>query len=318
MLEEKLKNQQNSIASTIEQTMEMLSNTAMKCPAKKTYWKNKLKLKLWNPEVKHTLHQNKIAYKNCKNAERPNDPEHPLVINKKETRKLFITELRKEENKRKHIERDRIITANTQNKRLFYKLIKKQRNNKNIFINDLHNSTYDSKHQKLCDVDYQAIKYLCDQALPRTVTKSELLEAIKSINTGKSEDIFDINPAIWSIIDELHKNTSCSIKWKNQLSQEFKVYQGVKQGGLLSADLYKPDIEDLLSLYENLAQGCKIGNININAVACAYDIALLSDNPYDLQILVNLALQYSQLHHYTLQPHKKCHYSSREQSKENS
>ncbi|CAC5425417.1 unnamed protein product [Mytilus coruscus] len=116
--------------------------------------------------------------------------------------------------------------------------------------------------------------------------------------------LLDIDPATWSIIDELHKNTSCSIKWKNQLSQEFKVYQGVKQGGLLSADLYKLYIEDLLSLYENSTLGCKIGNININAVACADDIALLSDNPYDLQILVNHALQYSQLHYYTLQPQK--------------
>ncbi|CAC5378066.1 unnamed protein product [Mytilus coruscus] len=57
----------------------------------------------------------------------------------------------------------------------------------------IQNSTYDSKHQKLCDVDYQAIKYLCNQASPRIVIKSELIEAIKSINTGKSEDIFGLS-----------------------------------------------------------------------------------------------------------------------------
>ncbi|CAC5425416.1 unnamed protein product [Mytilus coruscus] len=186
MLKRKLQNQQNSVTTTIEQTMEMLSNTAKKCSAQKTYGKNKLKLKLWNPEIKHTLHQNKIAYKNWKNADRPNDPEHPLVIDKKETRKLFRTELRKEENKRKHIERDRIITANTQNKRLWHNHFK-------TLAEPIQNSTYDSKHQKLCDVDYQAIKYLCNQASPRIVTKSELLEAIKSINTGKSEDIFGLS-----------------------------------------------------------------------------------------------------------------------------
>ncbi|VDI78828.1 Hypothetical predicted protein, partial [Mytilus galloprovincialis] len=84
--------------------------------------------------------------------------------------------------------------------------------------------------------------------------------------------LLDIDPTTWSLIDDLHLNTSCIIKWKNQLSKEFK--------------------------------GCKIGHININAVACADDIAVLSDNPYDLQILINHALQYSQLHHYTLQPQK--------------
>ncbi|CAC5404576.1 unnamed protein product [Mytilus coruscus] len=384
MLKEKLQNQQNSVTTTIEQTMEMLSNTAKKCSAQKTYGKNKLKLR-------------RLEDKTYENEE---------VING-------------------------------------------WHNHFKTLAEPIQNSTYDSKHQKLCDVDYQVIKYLCNQASPRIVIKSELIEAIKSINTGKSEDIFglsiehilnagddftdfllylvniiihdklipeiiklgllspifknkgskndsknyrgivvlpilckiieyiaridfrpillekqsplqrgftpntsplnaaiifeeiyreytdcnspfyialldaksafdvviinmlmrklfllDIDPATWSLIDELHKNTSCSIKWKNQLSQEFKVYQGVKQGGLLSADLYKLYIEDLLSLYENSTLGCKIGNININAVACADDIALLSDNPYDLQILVNHALQYSQLHYYTQQPQK--------------
>lgn len=57
-------------------------------------------------------------------------------------------------------------------------------------------------------------------------------------------------------------------------------------------------------------QGCKIGHNNINAVACAYDIAVLSDSPYDLQILINHAQGLcniaSHLHPYTLQAQKKC------------
>ncbi|CAG2240370.1 unnamed protein product [Mytilus edulis] len=278
VLLEKLNTQEDSITNRVEETMEILSISAKKCCAQKSYGKNKLKLKIWNPQIKDSLHQNKTAYKIWKDEGRPNDPDHPSVRMKKETRRVFRSEIRKEENKRKHVERDRIITANTQDKRLFYQLIKKQRNNKNIFINDLHvannkyeheeviegwhehfktlaepisNTTYDGKHQDLCEMDYKAIKTICDQVPPRSVSRSELLEAIKAINTGKSEDIFD-----------------------------------------------------LLSLYETSNQGCKIGHININAVACADDIAVLSDNPYDLQILINHALQYSQLHHYTLQPQK--------------
>ena len=476
VLLEKLNIQEDSITNRVEETMEILSASAKTCCTQKSYGKNKLKLKIWNPQIKDSLHQNKTAYKIWKDEGRPNDPDHPSVRRKKETRRVFRSEIRKEENKRKHVERDRIITANTQDKRLFYQLVKKQRNNKNIFINDLHvannkyeheeviegwhehfktlaepisNSTYDGKHQDLCEMDYKAIKTICDQVPPRSVSRSELLEAIKAINTGKSEDIFglsiehilyagddftdyllilvniilqnklipeiiklgllspifknkgnknesknyrgivvlpilckileyiarinfrpvllknqsplqrgftpntsplnaavifeevyrqysdknspfyialldaksafdvviinmlmrklfllDIDPTTWSLIDDLHLNTSCNIKWKNQLSKEFKVHQGVKQGGLLSADLYKLYIEDLLSLYETSNQGCMIGHININAVACADDIAVLSDNPYDLQILINHALQYSQLHHYTLQPQK--------------
>ena len=43
----------------------------------------------------------------------------------------------------------------------------------------------------------------------------------------------------------------------------------MKQGGLLSAELYKLYIEDLLKSYENSKIGCRIGTITINAVACA-------------------------------------------------
>ncbi|CAG2193085.1 unnamed protein product [Mytilus edulis] len=218
--------EKDSITNRVEETMEILSISAKKCCAQKSYGKNKLKLKIWNPQIKDSLHQNKTAYKIWKDEGRPNDPDHPSVRMKKETRRVFRSEIRKEENQVKHVERDRIITANTQDKRLFYQLIKKQRNNKNIFINDLHvannkyeheeviegwhehfktlaepisNTTYDGKHQDLCEMDYKAIKTICDQVPPRTVSRTELLEAIKAINTGKSEDIFDSSSS-WYVI----------------------------------------------------------------------------------------------------------------------
>jgi hypothetical protein len=52
-------------------------------------------------------------------------------------------------------------------------------------------------------------------------------------------------------------------------------HQGVKQGGLLSAELYKLYIEDLLKTYENSKLGLHIGTLTINAIACADDIALV-------------------------------------------
>jgi hypothetical protein len=60
----------------------------------------------------------------------------------------------------------------------------------------------------------------------------------------------------------------------------------VKQGGLLSAELYKLYIEDLLKSYEISKIGCRIGTITINAVACADDIALVSDNPHTSLIMM--------------------------------
>ena len=151
---------------------------------------------------------------------RPNDSTNSLVIGRKEIRKIFRRELRLEETKRRHEERNRIINANSDNKRLFFKLVKKQRKNGNVLIDDLyvndnlyegsdvvngwheHFSTlaqplnsdmYDYGNLNLCDLDYQTIKEICDGIPLRTVSIDEILTAIKSINTDKAEDIFGMS-----------------------------------------------------------------------------------------------------------------------------
>jgi hypothetical protein len=43
------------------------------------------------------------------------------------------------------------------------------------------------------------------------------------------------------------------------------IQQGVKQGGLLSADLYKLYIEDLLHTFQEMDSGAQIGDITVNA-----------------------------------------------------
>jgi hypothetical protein len=113
--------------------------------------------------------------------------------------------------------------------------------------------------------------------------------------------LLGIQPSTWKIIDELHQNTKTCVKWKQQTSEIFSIHQGVKQGGLLSAELYKLYIEDLLKTYENSKLGCQIGTLTINAIACADDIALVCD---DLQIHINQSVNYSDTHRCKLQPQK--------------
>ena len=77
-------------------------------------------------------------------------------------------------------------------------------------------------------------------------------------------------------------------KWLNQKSSEFGILRGVKQGGLLSTDLYKVYVDDLLKMLNDSDLGTciRIGALTLNAVACADDIALFADNPAALQILL--------------------------------
>jgi hypothetical protein len=55
---------------------------------------------------------------------------------------------------------------------------------------------------------------------------------------------------------------------------------------------------------QDVSIGLKIGNINVNNTGCADDIALLSTQLSDAQIMVNMALDFANLEGYELQPKK--------------
>jgi hypothetical protein len=48
-------------------------------------------------DIKIAIKQNKLAHKQWKEAGKPKSPEHPLLLHKVETRKIYRTEIRKEE-----------------------------------------------------------------------------------------------------------------------------------------------------------------------------------------------------------------------------
>jgi hypothetical protein len=50
--------------------------------------------------------------------------------------------------------------------------------------------------------------------------------------------------------------------------------------------------------------GYRIGNINVNSTACADDIALISEEQDQAQILINMAYDYAYMEGYELQPTK--------------
>ena len=172
---------------------------------------------IWNEAIASALNSNRIAYKEWKEAGRPDDIENPLLKRKKETRKVYRQEIRNEELRRKHEERNTISNANQTDKNLFFKLIRKQRKKGNIFITDLHvenevfsreniidgfhlhfsklaiptaDETYNYDHLNLCEQDYDTIEQICSHYATMQVDVSTVKEAIASINRGKAEDIF--------------------------------------------------------------------------------------------------------------------------------
>ncbi|CAG2193575.1 unnamed protein product [Mytilus edulis] len=215
-----LENDNESIDQIIKGTTNLMSETAKKVSKQKTYGNNKLKLTIWNKEIADALKANKQAYKIWKDNGRPMNIDHPLIIEKKLTRKTFRTEIRNEELRRKHNERNILIHSNSGDKNLFYKLIRKQRQNGNTFINDLNvdgetferddilsgwhthfnklaipteHPSFNYQHLQLCEMDYDTILEISRQFTSKEVSLDIIQKAIKSINKGKAEDIYGVS-----------------------------------------------------------------------------------------------------------------------------
>ena len=96
------------------------------------------------------------------------------------------------------------------------------------------------------------------------------------------------------LLQNLYQNAKSYIKWNGQISEEFFIIeQGVRQGGALSADLHKVYINPLLDILSNSGLGGKIGNINCCAPTCADDVALISNNPLELQTMIDIVVDFS-------------------------
>ena len=78
----------------------------------------------------------------------------------------------------------------------------------------------------------------------------------------------------WSLIHSLHQEAESVVKWGGACSEAFKISQGVRQGGILSTDLYKLYGNDQLDRLDKPGLGCHVGEISCAAPACADDITI--------------------------------------------
>ena len=72
----------------------------------------------------------------------------------------------------------------------------------------------------------------------------------------------------------------------------------------MSTHLYKIFVEDLLVELEKNATGFSLGDIYCGTPTCADDIALISSDPAELQIMLNTIGRYANQHHYNIHPTK--------------
>uniref|UniRef100_A0A8W8ISZ1 Reverse transcriptase domain-containing protein n=1 Tax=Magallana gigas TaxID=29159 RepID=A0A8W8ISZ1_MAGGI len=102
-----------------------------------------------------------------------------------------------------------------------------------------------------------------------------------------------VKGSLWTLIDDCHTDTFCSVAVNQKNSSWFPISQGVRQGGVLSTFLYLVFINDLLQELQNQNPNTGIHSIRSSNPALADDISCISLSPRGHQTLLNTAYDFS-------------------------
>ena len=111
-----------------------------------------------------------------------------------------------------------------------------------------------------------------------------------------------VHPSLWTIIKDMYTGLTSKVKWIGELSESFKIQQGVRQGGILSPFLYKTYINPCLIELQQHRLGFCIGTTYCGCPTCADDLAFLSNCENELQIMMNVARRNANQDRVTIHP----------------
>lgn len=102
-----------------------------------------------------------------------------------------------------------------------------------------------------------------------------------------------VKGSLWTLIDDCHTDTFCSVAVNQKNSNWFPISQGVRQGGVLSTFLFLVFINDLLQELQNQNPNTGIHSIRSSNPALADDISCISYhhevfNPFSTQLTTSL------------------------------
>lgn len=92
--------------------------------------------------------------------------------------------------------------------------------------------------------------------------------------------------------------------WNGQLSKEFPIKQGVRQGGVLSPYLYCLFVDELLDTLTSSGLDVSIKGLYCGTPMYADDLALIASSPEELQQMLDIVSQYASQWRYSLNPDK--------------
>ena len=105
-----------------------------------------------------------------------------------------------------------------------------------------------------------------------------------------------MSPITLRLLLNMYLNQKIQVKWNGELSQPFRVSNGVRQGGILSPLFFSLYMNNLLKELNDSGIGCHIGNYYLGALGYADDIVLLCPSKEGLRKLIKICERYAMDH----------------------
>jgi hypothetical protein len=116
-----------------------------------------------------------------------------------------------------------------------------------------------------------------------------------------------MNPVIIRFLLNSYTNQTMYVRWNDELSRGFDVWNGVKQGGVLSPVLFTVYFDHLLCVLRDCGVGCYVGSQFLGALAYADDVVLLAPTKASAHIMLNVAQSFAKDFNVTFNESKTKH-----------
>ena len=140
----------------------------------------------------------------------------------------------------------------------------------------------------------ETINYFLNRDTPVFACFLDMSKAFDLVNYDKLFDKLKnrITPLFLRLLAYIYLNQRYNVSWNSIISPSFNVYNGVKQGAILSPTLFSIYIDDLFDILKLSGFGCNIKGYFYGAASYADDIVFLSPSRTGLQHMIDLAKSY--------------------------
>ncbi len=156
---------------------------------------------------------------------------------------------------------------------------------------------------------HDAVKYMNNNGSAVFVCSLDAHKCFDSIwHDGLFHKLMGMVPDLhWIFLYKWYRASKAKVRWGGELSNIFSISKGMRQGSILSPRLFSIFIDELLRQLKSNANGMKIHNLKLNAIAYADDINLFSTTTTGMKKLIDTCDSYAKKWRIKFNPTKtKC------------